>query len=145
MLASAQLTYGKSIVVDASVWVSSLLATDRNHMRASTWLNNHFMNNGLVIAPLLLVVETGAAVVRATQNTALAYNIVSQLHVLPAVRLAVLDQQLIADATDIAISYGIRGADSIYVALAAKLRLPLVTFDQEQLTRPASIITTIKP
>ena len=145
MLTFAQLTYGQSVVVDTSVWVSSLLANDRNHVQASTWLNNHFMSNGLVVASLLLVVEAGAAVVRATQDTALAHNIVSQLQVLPAVRLAILDQQLIAEAANIAITYRIRGADSIYVALAAQLGLPLVTFDHEQLTLPTSIITTIRP
>lgn len=137
--------YGQSVVVDASVWVSSLLVNDRNHVSASNWINNHIAGNGLVVAPILIVVETGAAIARATQNPSLARNAISHLYTLPSVRLAALDQQLIADAADIAVMYIIKGADSIYVALAAQLSLPLVTFDQEQLTRPAGIITTMMP
>lgn len=138
-------TYGQSIVVDASVWISSLLATDRNHVAASRWINNHVAGNGVVVAPILLAVETGSAISRVTHDLSWARTAVAQLYVLPSIRLANLDQQLIADAAEIAIAYAIRGADAIYVALAAQLDIPLVTLDHEQLTRPASIITTISP
>jgi predicted nucleic acid-binding protein len=61
------------------------------------------------------------------------------------VRLAPIDQALIVDATNLSADLGLRGADAIYVALAKQLGVPLLTFDTEQLTRPAGIITTIQP
>lgn len=56
-----------------------------------------------------------------------------------------MDQAVIDEATDVAITFGLKGADSIYVALAKQLGVPLVTFGNEQLTRPASVIATIRP
>ena len=49
------------------------------------------------------------------------------------------------EAVDMAITFDLRGPDALYVAVAKQLSIPLVTFDQEQLTRPANAITTITP
>ncbi len=56
-----------------------------------------------------------------------------------------MDQALVDAAADVAVRFGLKGADSFYVAVAKQLGIPLVTLDNEQLTRPASIITTIRP
>jgi predicted nucleic acid-binding protein len=56
-----------------------------------------------------------------------------------------MDASLMQEATSIAANLGLRGADAIYVATAKLLNLPLLTWDQEQLTKPAGIIMTIQP
>jgi predicted nucleic acid-binding protein len=56
-----------------------------------------------------------------------------------------MDQSLIEEAAEVAILFGLKAGDALYVAVAQRLNLPLVTFDHEQLTRPTSIITTISP
>jgi predicted nucleic acid-binding protein len=61
------------------------------------------------------------------------------MHLLP------LDQELVDEAAGLAAQFSLKGMDSIYVAVAKRLGIPLVTFDKEQLTRPASIIQTIQP
>src|SRR5262249_21781501 len=100
---------------------------------------------GYLVSPLLLVLETGATIARVMQNSSVARNAASKLYTFPYLRLVPLDQTLIDEANDIAITFKLKGADSLYVAVAKRLSIPLVTFDREQLIRPTSIITTIKP
>jgi predicted nucleic acid-binding protein len=49
------------------------------------------------------------------------------------------------DTVAIAMHYGLRAGDAVYVALARQLAIPLVSFDRDHLTRANSIITVIKP
>jgi predicted nucleic acid-binding protein len=69
----------------------------------------------------------------------------SQLYSFPLLRLVPMDQLLVDEAVELAAQYHLRGADALYVAVAKELSIPLVTFDAEQLTRPAAIIATIRP
>jgi predicted nucleic acid-binding protein len=46
---------------------------------------------------------------------------------------------------EVAAAYRLRGADAVYVALAEALHAPLVTWDQEQLTRLADLIPVFTP
>lgn len=118
---------------------------DVKHIRAQDWISQHLSNGGSLVSPLLLVVETASAIARVTQDLLAARHSISQLYSFPRIRLVPLDQLLIDDAADIAVGFGLRSADSFYVAVAKQLNVPLVTFDQEQLTRPASVIATISP
>lgn len=133
------------VVIDASVWISGVLKRDANYARARTWIRQHIASGKYLVAPLLLVVETGATISRVTQNQTLARQTVLELSIFPHLQLEPMGRELIDEATDIAITFGLRGADSLYVAVAKRLAIPLVTLDHEQLTRPASIITTISP
>jgi len=133
------------VVVDASVWISNLLPNDSKHIQAANWVNHYLSIGGRLVAPVLLTLETGASVARISHNKHLARNAILYLYRSPLVQLVLIDQQLMSDAIDIAITFALRGTASLYVAVAKQLGLPLVTFDQEQLTPPPSIITTIKP
>ncbi|CAN5628687.1 hypothetical protein BH23CHL4_BH23CHL4_03380 [soil metagenome] len=48
-------------------------------------------------------------------------------------------------AAHVALGVGIRGSDVIYVALAQRLELPLVTWHREQLERAGQIIEVLTP
>jgi predicted nucleic acid-binding protein len=133
------------VVVDASVWISNLLVQDRNHTSAVTWINNHLASGGRLVAPVMLTLETAGAVTRISQNHRLAHQIIRNMYVLPSLQLVPIDQFLLDEAVDIAITFRLKGPDALYVAVAKQLGIPLVTFDQEQLTRPAGVITTISP
>lgn len=52
-----------------------------------------------------------------------------------------MDQPIVQEAARLAADLGVRGADSFYVAVAARLNLPLATLDEDQKTRAASLIT----
>lgn len=133
------------VVMDASVWASTLLPNDSNHALASNWIRQYVNNGGSFVAPALLVVEIAGTIARITQNLSVTRGAISQLYSLPHMQLVPMDQAIIDESADIAANFRLKGADCFYVAIAKQLGIPLVTFDGEQLTRPASIITTIHP
>lgn len=133
------------VVIDTSVWVSRVIEGDSNHQAAQNWINNHFRNGGTFIAPALFVIEVGAAISRQTGQPTFARTVVTQLRSLSRLQLATIDEQLIENATELAVGLGLRGADALYVALAIRLNVPLVSFDNEQLLKPAALLQTIRP
>ena len=133
------------VVIDASVWASSLLHNDSNYQAARSWIGSHTSRGGYFVAPLLLVIEISATISRVTQDARSGRMAASQLYSFPLMRLVPMDRLLVDEAVDLAAQFYLRGADALYVAVAKQLSIPLVTFDAEQLTRPASIITTIRP
>ena len=134
-----------AVVIDASVWISNIWSHDANHTAAQYWMEQHLNSGGSLISPVILAVEIAATVARVTQNPVAASHALSQLRSFSQLQLVPLDPTLVDDATRAAMNFGIRGADSFYVALAQQLAIPLVTFDHEQLTRPTGIIATIRP
>jgi predicted nucleic acid-binding protein len=56
-----------------------------------------------------------------------------------------LDEAAATTSATLAVDLRLRGADAPYVALGLHLGLPLVTWDQEQMTRAASVIQTRTP
>ena len=138
-----------TVVVDTSVWASRLLPHDSNHQPARTWIDAHIMNGGLFVVPLIFVIEVASVVARETRPPANpqveAHNAVRQIYALPIMRLVPIDQTLVDEATDLAADYRIRGADALFVAVARRLGLPLVTFDAYQLKQPSNVVVTIKP
>jgi predicted nucleic acid-binding protein len=72
-------------------------------------------------------------------------EVVGSLSRLTLLRIVQMDTALMTQATGIAANYRLRGADAIYVAAAKQLGIALLTWDTEQLTRPASIITALTP
>ena len=61
------------------------------------------------------------------------------------VRLVAVDRQLADGAARLAARLRLRGADAVYVALAERLDLPLVTLDSQQLERGGSVIDVRRP
>lgn len=136
---------GAAIVIDTSVWVSRLITQDSNHPAAVAWINRHLLSGGVLIAPILLVTETAAAVSRVTGLPARGHLAASRLYALVEMSLVQIDQTLVDEATDLAADLRLRGADAYFVAVAKRLTLPLVTFDREQLSRATPTIATIRP
>jgi predicted nucleic acid-binding protein len=55
-----------------------------------------------------------------------------------------MDKALMDDASRIAAQYGVRGADSIYIAVASTLKIPLVTFDIDQREKASKLVDVIE-
>lgn len=140
---------GASVVLDTSVWASRLLPHDSNHQAARIWIDNHILNGGSFVAPMIFVIEVASVIARETlppNNPQVdAHKVVSQLYALPIMRLVPIDQALVDEATDLAADHRIRGADALFVALAKQLGLPLVSFDKYQLKQPQALVATIRP
>ncbi len=132
-------------VVDASVWVSRLVPQDVHHAASRRWLEQRAAGGGLIVAPVLLLVEVAGAISRRTGDPQLAHRAVGQILRIPALRLVPLDHRLAEAAADLAADLGLRGADAVYVATARHLGVPLVTWDEDQRVRATRIVTVTTP
>ena len=89
----------------------------------------------IFLSPAILLPEVAGAISRRTGEPQIAKEAVESLQSLPNLRLVELDRSIIQRATFLASELGLRGADSIYVAVAAQLNLPLATLDVDQKDR----------
>lgn len=132
-------------VVDASVWVSRYVTADVNHAASRAWLYQYLRAGNVVVAPTLLLVEVAGALARHTGDTRRTEEIVRRLRQLPGVRQVTLTAELRDHAVHLAATLLLHGADVIYIALADRLRIPLVTWDREQLIRAQPLIVIRTP
>jgi toxin FitB len=133
------------MVVDASVVVSRLVPHDVHHEASRRWLTQHIADGGLLIAPTLLLVEVAGAVARRTGKPRLAQQAVAAISRFPGLRLVPIDEILASAAARLAGRFRVRGADAVYIAAAAALGVPLVTWDVEQRERAARIVDVFVP
>jgi predicted nucleic acid-binding protein len=132
-------------VVDASVWVSRVVPADTHHPASRAWLDREIEGGNLLVAPALLLAEVAAAISRRTARPRLARRVTAELERIPEIRLVSMDGELARAAALLAADLGLRGADAIYVAVARRLRLPLVTWDGEQRDRGRRVVRIASP
>jgi predicted nucleic acid-binding protein len=133
------------LVVDAGVWVARFVPQDIFHQRIRDWLDGQRMAGNEFLAPALLITEVAGAISRRTGNPALAKAAAERLEELPGLRLVYMNQALVRQATQLAATFGLRGADACYVAVAAVLHMPLVTLDDDQSQRAGMIVEVQNP
>ena len=132
-------------VADASVWTSVFLAEDIHHKVSRRWLGRWTSRGGIVLAPSTLHAEVAGAVARRTGDITLGHQGLARLLGSPAVQVVPIDELLGVEAARLAADLRLRGADAVYVAVAQHFAVPLVTWDQEQLTRAATVVATRTP
>lgn len=128
------------VVVDASIWVSRLVPQDEHHERCQKWLLQQRANGVTLVSPSLLLPEVAGAISRRTGDAALAERAVKNLQALPGLRLIEINQSVIQTAAQLAANSGMRGADSVYVAVAHQLGIPLATLDVDQRTKASGVV-----
>jgi predicted nucleic acid-binding protein len=131
------------VVVDASVWVSRLIEGDEFHIAVKNWVNSQREQGTTFISPSLLLAEVGGVISRVTGKPELGLSAIQKIENLPDIRIVEMDKALMDDASRIAVKYGLRGADSVYVAVAATLKIPLVTFDVDQHGKASKVIEVV--
>jgi predicted nucleic acid-binding protein len=119
------------IVVDASVWGARLVSRDVFYEPVKEWMSARIREDDQFLAPSLLLAEIGGAISRRT-TPSLGLKAIEQVQDLPGLQLVEMDHSLLHQAAQLAAELGLRGADSTYVAVAARLDLPLVTLDVDQ-------------
>ena len=133
------------VAVDASTWVRLLMPDDPRHAVTLQWLGGWVNNGGTIVAPTLLLAEVAGAVSRQTGQSRLGREALNNVLTNRAVRLVPMDASLAEAAAELAADLRLRGADAVYVAVARRFGVPLVTWDQEQLQRAGAVITTRTP
>lgn len=132
-------------VVDASVWVSRFLPADVLHDPSYRWLGEQVAQGEPVAAPLLVLAEVAGAVARRAGLSELGVHAASLMQHLPNARLVAVDTELAQLGAQLAAELRLRGADALYVALARRLSIPLVTWDQEQRERGRPLVAVLNP
>lgn len=133
------------IVVDASVWVSLFVPQDVHHHQSRRWIEERISDRTDLVIPALLPIEVSGAISRRTGEPNLAHRAVGILLRVPGVRLIPIEQQLGMLSARVAADLRMRGADAVYVAVAHRLNVPLVTWDLEQADRASNLISAHTP
>ena len=121
------------------------IPSDPRHTVTRQWFNGWASNGGSVVAPSILLAEVAGAVSRQTGRLRLGRLVLSNLLTNRSVRLIPVDAILAEAAAELAVDLRLRGADAVYVAVAQRFGVPLVTWDQEQLQRAAAVVATRTP
>lgn len=132
------------VVLDASVWVSRLVDSDEFHLPVKDWMNSQRGQDATFVSPSLLLAEVGGVISRVTGKPELGLGAIERIEDLPDVRIVDMDKPLMDNASRIAARFGLRGADSVYVAVASTLKIPLVTFDVDQRERGSKLVDVIE-
>ena len=133
------------MIVDASVWVASVLNGDAHHEVSLAFLHRFVMERQLATVPLLVWAEIAGAVARRTGDTGRGMKVAELITAKIWVRGVPLDATLAGDAMRLAARLRLRGADAVYVALAAACREPLITLDTEMLERARRVTEAFTP
>jgi len=128
-------------VLDASVVVARLVPHDEFHVAVKTWMSEQRAAGTQFVSPSLILTEVAGAVSRRTGSPTLGRKALTGLQRLPGLRIVELSNVMVLEAASLAADLGLRGADSIYVAVAKRLDLPLVTLDSEQRERGRKAIS----
>ena len=131
------------VVVDASVWVSRMIEGDEFHVAVKSWMNTQRGQDTTFVSPSLLLAEVGGVISRVTGKLELGLNAIQKIENLPEVRIVEMDKALMDEASRVAAKYSLRGADSVYVAVASTLKIPLVTFDVDQREKASKLVEII--
>jgi predicted nucleic acid-binding protein len=132
-------------VVDASVLVSRFLPEDAFHEISSRWLDERSERLEGIFVPSTLPAEVGGALARRTGQIERAAALARGLFHHPSIRVVAVDAELGQEAATLAAELRLRGADAVYVALARRLGMPLVTWDAEQRERARSAVRVATP
>lgn len=132
-------------VIDASVWVGRFVRHDAHYEASRAWLDELLDHAEPMALPAIALPEISGTIARQTNSAKLGVQAVSFIQELPNARLVPIDRALAELAAESAAELRLRGADSVYVALARYLDIPLVTWDTELQRRGAAAIAAITP
>lgn len=132
-------------VLDASVYVALLRATEPAYAQSWDWVRQARGSGERLVAPALLLPEVAAAISRGSRKPLLARRVAELLSRSALVELIGVTTELARRAASIAADHRLRGSDAVYVALAEELGQPLVTLDRQQLERGSEVVTARRP
>ena len=132
-------------VIDTSVFVAIVSTYEAGHLASFAWFSQVLSAGIPISAPTIMLAEVAAAISRGQNDPQRAYRAMQLLVQTSFVSLVPVTQVLAYRSAEIAADYKIRGCDAVYVALAEQLGEELVTLDNEQLTRGAAVVRTVRP
>ncbi len=134
-----------SVTVDANVLVAAARASDIHHAASVEFLCGIEHQHDPLFCPTLVLAECSAAIARQTDDPLLAERTEALIEGFPHLVLVALDLTLARRAARLARDYRLRGADSVYLAVAETLGATLITWDGEVLGRGPADVSRLTP
>lgn len=131
--------------VDASVWINGFDQREKEHEYSRALLELLHKQNIPIFIPNLVLAEVAGTISRTRQDADKAQSFAAALSRLPNIFLIPLDSSLAERAASLAAQHGLRGADSVYAAVAKKYDCILLSLDNEHLTRLAGVVAVQRP
>ncbi len=124
------------LIIDSNVLAGSFLSEDRFHDAGLNYVIGLEKGDDIFHVPMLVPVEVVAAIGRRSQKLGLALvaRVMKSFDDWEAdgrIVLYPLDRARMDAAMNVAVKYRFSGSDSVIVALAEELNMPLKTFDHE--------------
>ena len=133
------------LTVDANVFVCASSPADVAHADSDLCLAR-IRHSGLKLyCPALLLPETASAIIRPTNDLVAAQMAIISVETFPHMNFVALTEQRAQRATQVALTYRLRGADAVYVAVTQEFGTTLITWDREMLTRGGLVVPTMTP
>lgn len=130
----------KTVTVDSSVIISSLLPAEKRHEEARAIWNKVLTRDYAAVMPYSVLVEVVAAIKRRTGSELLAIEMQKTLEEIESVSFVMLDGRSAARACRIAAKTGLRGMDALVVQVAKEFNAQLLTFDEEMREKAAVVL-----
>jgi predicted nucleic acid-binding protein len=131
--------------IDTSVWVNGSDTLEAGYDISRRVLTVVGQRAIPIIAPTLLLPEIAGAISCTRANPTLGARFARQVAALPNLSLIDLTASLAAQALALAAQRSLRGADSVYAAVAVQHSTTLISLDNEHLTRLTGIVTVLTP
>jgi predicted nucleic acid-binding protein len=107
--------------IDASVFIASARASEPHHAASVDFFDQLNAQQPDVFCPSLILAECGSSLAKRTGDPALAFRLVSLVKRFTGMRLIPLSLPLAENAARLAVNFRLRGADSLYTAVAEEL------------------------
>jgi predicted nucleic acid-binding protein len=127
------------LTVDANVWVAASDPRDRFRDASVAFLRAAAERGLELHAPAFLLNEVGCALARRAGDKAVGVSAAERLRSHPSLILHALDEPLLALALDIGVRQLLRAADALYAATSMLARAPLITWDNELVSRAGAM------
>jgi predicted nucleic acid-binding protein len=133
------------IVLDTSVWIGILLRSDFHHLSSRAWYWQWSAMREPIHLPTTCMTEIAGVLGRSGQSSSAVLRVVDSLDRRPEIQLHSLDHALARFSAEVAAVSRLKGADATFVALAATLGFPLITWDRQQGERGRLFCRTMTP
>ena len=133
------------IVIDASVWVSVILLADVHQREARLWANLMALNQVELAVPAHFPAEVIGVLRRASTSESIIQEAIETIAGGDPFTVHPISVGLGLLSADAARLTTVRGADAVYLALAAWLDVPLVSWDRQQRERGKLFCRTLTP
>jgi predicted nucleic acid-binding protein len=132
------------LVLDASVVIAAVKPSELAHASSRARVERALQGLDELVQTSLFLVEVSGALARLGFPEAIGRGLVEALSE-PPHEIVTIGPKRATEASKVARSCKLRGADALYVWLAAREGISLCTLDREMLARAAAVVKVVGP